>query len=61
MASRSFGTEVSSLAALREAVAWHVDSAATRLRAQGSVAGAVEQTGRALNGVNALWLGDWRF
>ena len=27
----------------------------------GSVAGAVEQTGRALNGVNALWLGDWRF
>ena len=41
MASRSFGTEVSSLAALREAVAWHVDSAATRLRAQGSVAGAV--------------------
>ena len=41
MASRSFGTEVSSLAALREAVAWHVDSGATRLRAQGSVAGAV--------------------
>jgi DNA polymerase V len=41
MATRSFGTEVSSLAALREAVAWHVDSAATRLRAQGSVAGAV--------------------
>ena len=41
MATRSFGTEVSSLAALREAVAWHVDSGATRLRAQGSVAGAV--------------------
>ena len=41
MATRSFGTEVGSLAALREAVAWHVDSAATRLRAQGSVAGAV--------------------
>ena len=41
MATRSFGSEVSSLAALREAVAWHVDSAATRLRAQGSVAGAV--------------------
>ena len=41
MASPSCGTEVSSLAALREAVAWHVDSAATRLRAQGSVAGAV--------------------
>ena len=41
MATRSFGAEVNSLAALREAVAWHVDSAATRLRAQGSVAGAV--------------------
>ena len=41
MATRSFGSEVSSLAALREAMAWHVESAATRLRAQDSMAGAV--------------------
>ncbi len=41
MASRSFGEMVYDLAELGEAVAWHIDRAAEKLRDQGSVAGAV--------------------
>ncbi|HRK37290.1 MAG TPA: Y-family DNA polymerase [Burkholderiaceae bacterium] len=41
MASRSFGAMVIELAELSEAVAWHIDRAAEKLRRQGSVAGAV--------------------
>lgn len=41
MASRSFGAMVEGLAELGEAVAWHIDRAAEKLRDQGSVAGAV--------------------
>lgn len=41
MASRSFGEMVLELAELEEAVAWHIDRAAEKLRGQGSVAGAV--------------------
>ncbi|RYH00112.1 MAG: Y-family DNA polymerase [Alphaproteobacteria bacterium] len=41
MASRSFGEMVEDLAELGEAVAWHIDRAAEKLRNQGSVAGAV--------------------
>lgn len=41
MASRSFGAMVMELAELSEAVAWHIDRAAEKLRRQGSVAGAV--------------------
>ena len=41
MASRSFGAMVEDLAELGEAVAWHIDRAAEKLRDQGSVAGAV--------------------
>ena len=41
MASRSFGEMVTSQAGLSEAVSWHVDRAATKLREQGSAAGAV--------------------
>lgn len=41
MASRSFGEMVCDLAELSEAVAWHIDRAAEKLRDQGSVAGAV--------------------
>lgn len=41
MASRSFGTMVLALDELAEAVSWHIDRAAEKLRAQGSVAGAV--------------------
>lgn len=41
MASRSFGEMVEDLAELGEAVAWHIDRAAEKLRDQGSVAGAV--------------------
>jgi DNA polymerase V len=41
MASRSFGKMVHSLQELGEAVSWHIDRAAEKLRAQGSVAGAV--------------------
>lgn len=41
MSSRSFGRPVSTLSELKEAVAWHVHSAAAKLRAQGSRAGAV--------------------
>lgn len=41
MASRSFGAMVDDLAELGEAVAWHIDRAAEKLRDQGSVAGAV--------------------
>ena len=41
MASRSFGAMVEDLGELSEAVAWHIDRAAEKLRDQGSVAGAV--------------------
>lgn len=41
MASRSFGEMVYDLAELGEAVAWHIDRAAEKLRDQVSVAGAV--------------------
>ena len=41
MASRSFGEMIYDLAELGEAVAWHIDRAAEKLRDQGSVAGAV--------------------
>ena len=41
MASRSFGEMVEDLAELGEAVAWHIDRAAEKLRDQGSVAAAV--------------------
>lgn len=41
MASRSFGCMVHTVAELGEAVAWHVERAAQRLRAQESLAGAV--------------------
>ncbi len=41
MASRSFGEMVYDLAELGEAVAWHIDRAAEKLRDQGSAAGAV--------------------
>jgi DNA polymerase V len=41
MASRSFGAMVEDLAELGEAVAWHIDRAAEKLRDQGSVAAAV--------------------
>lgn len=41
MASRSFGEMVEDLAELGEAVAWHIDRAAEKLRDQGSVTGAV--------------------
>ena len=41
MASRSFGSMVCELHELAEAVTWHVDRAAEKLRAQGSVAGAI--------------------
>lgn len=41
MASRSFGEMVEDLAELDEAVAWHIDRSAEKLRDQGSVAGAV--------------------
>ena len=41
MASRSFGQMVEHFSELCEAVAWHIDRAAEKLRDQGSVAGAV--------------------
>jgi DNA polymerase V len=41
MASRSFGKMVHTVAELCEAVSWHIDRAAEKLRAQHSVAGAV--------------------
>jgi DNA polymerase V len=41
MASRSFGKMVHTVAELCEAVSWHIDRAAQKLRAQQSVAGAV--------------------
>lgn len=41
MASRSFGSLLYTMADLGEAVAWHIDRAAQKLRAQASVAGAV--------------------
>ena len=41
MASRSFGKMVHSIEELGEAVSWHIDRAAEKLRAQGSVTGAV--------------------
>ena len=41
MASRSFGQPISAWAPLREALAWHVETLATRLRAQGQQAGAM--------------------
>ena len=41
MASRSFGAMVTSLQGLSEAVSWHVDRAAAKLREQSSEAGAV--------------------
>lgn len=41
MSSRSFGRPVTALSELKEAVAWHIHSAAAKLRAQGSCAGAV--------------------
>lgn len=41
MASRSFGEMVEDLAELGEAMAWHIDRAAEKLRDQGSVAAAV--------------------
>ena len=41
MASRSFGTMVTSMHGLSEAVSWHVDRAAAKLREQASAASAV--------------------
>lgn len=41
MASRSFGSMVRDIAEISEAVSWHIDRAAEKLRSQGSVAGAV--------------------
>jgi DNA polymerase V len=41
MASRSFGKMVHTVAELCEAVSWHIDRAAEKLRSQQSVAGAV--------------------
>lgn len=41
MASRSFGEMVQDIGEISEAVAWHIDRAAEKLRAQASVAGAV--------------------
>jgi DNA polymerase V len=41
MASRSFGSIVRDIAEISEAVSWHIDRAAEKLRSQGSVAGAV--------------------
>ena len=41
MASRSFGSMVCELHELAEAITWHVDRAAEKLRAQGSTAGAI--------------------
>jgi DNA polymerase V len=41
MASRSFGKMVHSIEELGEAVSWHIDRAAEKLRTQGSVAGAI--------------------
>ena len=41
MASRSFGAMVSSFQGLSEAVSWHVDRAAAKLREQLSAASAV--------------------
>ena len=41
MASRSFGSMVHEMAEISEAVSWHIDRAAEKLRSQGSVAGAV--------------------
>lgn len=42
IASRSFGTTVLDHKDIAEAVAWHIDRAAQKLRQQGSVAGAVQ-------------------
>ena len=49
MASRSFGEMVLDIGEISEAVAWHIDRAAEKLRAQASVAGAVHvfEIGRA--------------
>ena len=67
MASRSFGKMVHSIDELGEAVSWHVDRAAEKLRAQGSVTGAVHvfvQTNRfresdqQYNGAVVVPLGD---
>ena len=41
MASRSFGSMVVTIEELGEAVSWHVDRAAAKLRTQGSVTGAI--------------------
>ena len=41
IASRSFGAPVRSLSEISEAVSWHIDRAANKLRAQGSVAATV--------------------
>jgi DNA polymerase V len=41
MVSRSFGTQVLDLTELSQAVSWHTDRAAQKMRAQGSVASAV--------------------
>ena len=41
MASRSFGSMVQDVSEISEAVSWHIDRAAEKLRSQGSVAGAV--------------------
>ena len=41
MASRSFGTMVHQVADIQEAIAWHIGTAAEKLRAQASLAGAV--------------------
>ena len=46
MASRSFGSIVYEMAEISEAVSWHIDRAAEKLRSQGSVAGAVTGSSR---------------